>query len=81
MIDAFRENYAPKDADGQVLRVVDRFGLVAAAGELACDFGVVPWRKARPLKQRDDVSLIGLTAEAGRRRGKFSRHRTGAPLY
>ncbi len=50
MIDAFRKNYAPIDADGQVLRVVDRFGLVAAAGELACDFGVVPWKKGEAIE-------------------------------
>ena len=49
MIDAFRQNHAPKEADGQVLRVADRFGLVAAAGELACDLGIVPWQKGNAL--------------------------------
>ena len=38
------------DADGQVLRVVDRFALVAAAGELACDLEIVPWQKGDALK-------------------------------
>jgi uncharacterized protein (DUF927 family) len=38
-------NYAPQFADGQVLRAADRFGLVAAAGELACELGVAPWQK------------------------------------
>jgi uncharacterized protein (DUF927 family) len=42
MVQLFRRN-APKDPDGQVLRVADRFGLVAAAGELAIQFGIVPW--------------------------------------
>jgi putative DNA primase/helicase len=50
MIDAFRNNYAPKDADGQVQRVIDRFGLVAAAGEFACEFGIVPWQKGDALE-------------------------------
>jgi uncharacterized protein (DUF927 family) len=50
MIDAFRKNYAPQGADGQVLRVGDRFGLVAAAGELACELGVVPWTKGDALE-------------------------------
>ena len=50
MIDAFRVHHAPKEADGQVLRVVDRFGLVAAAGELACDLGIVPWQKGDALE-------------------------------
>jgi uncharacterized protein (DUF927 family) len=30
-------------ADGQVLRVLDRFALVAAAGELAVSWGILPW--------------------------------------
>jgi putative DNA primase/helicase len=45
IIDAFRQQNVPQVADGQVLRVADRFGLVAAAGELACELGIVPWRK------------------------------------
>jgi uncharacterized protein (DUF927 family) len=42
MIQLFRRN-VPKDPDGQVLRVADRFGLVAAAGEIAIQHGIVPW--------------------------------------
>ena len=45
IIDAFRMKYAPQVADAQVLRAADRFGLVAAAGELACELGVAPWQK------------------------------------
>ena len=45
MVDAFRTHYAPEGADGQVLRVCDKFGLVAAAGELAREFGIVPWNE------------------------------------
>src|SRR5689334_18189728 len=33
----------PPGADGQVARVARRFGLVAAAGELATALGVLPW--------------------------------------
>lgn len=33
----------PADADGQVERAAQRFGLVFAAGELATTFGIVPW--------------------------------------
>jgi putative DNA primase/helicase len=50
MIAAFRTKYAPKGADSQVLRVADRFGLVAAAGELACDLGIVPWNQGEALE-------------------------------
>jgi putative DNA primase/helicase len=35
--------HCPSDADGQVQRVAARFGLVAAAGELASTMDVVPW--------------------------------------
>jgi putative DNA primase/helicase len=50
MINAFKNSNAPSGADGQVLRVVDRFGLVAAAGELACDLKVVPWKRGEAIE-------------------------------
>ena len=49
-IDAFRHRCAPTEADAQVLRVCDRFGLVAAAGELAREFGIVPWKEGDALE-------------------------------
>ena len=44
-IDNFISNpkLVPKDASGQVVRVAKRFALVAAAGELATDFGLTGW--------------------------------------
>ncbi|MDR3670145.1 MAG: DUF927 domain-containing protein [Holophaga sp.] len=36
-------SHLPCGADSQVGRVVDRFALVALAGELAAEWGVVPW--------------------------------------
>ncbi len=39
----FQSKVVPQGADGQVQRACDRFGLIAAAGELARDFGLVPW--------------------------------------
>ncbi|MET4347060.1 putative DNA primase/helicase [Bradyrhizobium sp. RT9b] len=44
-IQGFTEHYVPKSADGQVERVAQRFGLVAAAGEIAILAGVLPWSK------------------------------------
>lgn len=44
-IDSFVEKYVSKDSSGQVKRVGRRFGLVAAGGELAIHFGLVPWEK------------------------------------
>lgn len=40
----FIEAHCPPFADGQVRRVLARFGLVAAAGELATQFGIVRWQ-------------------------------------
>ncbi len=39
----FVQAYCPEEADGQVKRAANRFGLVAAAGELAVSMGVLPW--------------------------------------
>ena len=39
------EAHVPSGADGQVRRVADRFALVAAAGELATDYGLTGWRE------------------------------------
>lgn len=39
----FVEEHTPIGADGQVQRAARRFGLVAAAGELAVALGVLPW--------------------------------------
>lgn len=41
----FKENQFPSGADGQVSRVMDRFALVAAAGELATAKGITGWPK------------------------------------
>jgi uncharacterized protein (DUF927 family) len=43
VIAKFRADLVPAGADGQVLRAADRFGLIAAAGELARELEVVPW--------------------------------------
>jgi putative DNA primase/helicase len=39
----FRQDNLPAQADGQVQRAADHFGLVAAAGELAIELEIVPW--------------------------------------
>ncbi len=39
----FTSECVPAGADGQVARVANRFALVAAAGELAIHWGIVPW--------------------------------------
>lgn len=42
-IEAFANEHCPAGADGQVHRVAHRFGLAAAAGELAIRRGLLPW--------------------------------------
>jgi len=43
-IKAFVETHVPAGADGQVQRVANRFGLVAAVGEIAIRYGILPWQ-------------------------------------
>lgn len=43
-VDAFVAAQVPKEASGQVVRVAQRFGLVAAAGELASAAGITGWK-------------------------------------
>lgn len=40
----FEAEACPPHADGQVKRVANRFGLLVAAGELATEMGILPWR-------------------------------------
>lgn len=42
-IDEFIKEYTPANADGQVYRVAARFGLLAAAGELATKYDLTGW--------------------------------------
>jgi uncharacterized protein (DUF927 family) len=42
---AWARGHLPRGADSQVGRVVDRFALAALAGELATEWGIVPWRR------------------------------------
>jgi putative DNA primase/helicase len=70
MIDAFRKSNAPSGADGQVLRVVDRFGLVAAAGELACDLKVVPWKQGEAIDASRRCFVDWCDSRGGREAGE-----------
>ncbi len=49
MVAAYRQDFVqaavPAGSDSQVSRVAARFGLVAAAGELAIQLGVLPWER------------------------------------
>jgi putative DNA primase/helicase len=53
------------DASGQVKRVAQRFGLVAAAGELAVEFGLVPWKEGIPTADAVTLFKSWLSARGG----------------
>jgi uncharacterized protein (DUF927 family) len=53
------------DASGQVKRVAQRFGLVAAAGELAVEFGLVPWKESVPTADAVTLFKSWLAARGG----------------
>jgi len=44
LVRSFIEMCQPDDADGQVLRALNRFALVAAVGEFCIELGVLPWQ-------------------------------------
>lgn len=48
--DEFFEGLLPDNASGQVRRVANRFSLVAAAGELATQYGITGWEKGEALR-------------------------------
>jgi putative DNA primase/helicase len=48
--DKFRETYVPAGADPQVISVASRFSLIAAAGEAACAFGILPWGEGEAVR-------------------------------
>ena len=45
LVEDFVAEHAPADADGQIRRAAARLGLIAAAGELAQSFNIVPWEE------------------------------------
>ena len=66
LIKTFTAEHCPAGADGQVRRVCNRFALVAAAGEIAVHYGVLPWPKGEATQAaarcfRDWLSLRGGT--------------------
>ena len=65
MIDTFREKMVPANADGQIQRAADRFGLVAAAGEIAIALGVVPWPKGEAKRAVETCFAAWLDARGG----------------
>ncbi len=65
MIDSFVAAQTPPNADGQVQRAAKRFGLIGAAGELAREWGLVPWREGAALEAAADAYRDWIAARGG----------------
>lgn len=50
----FFSKYCPEGADGQILRVAERFVIVAAGGELAINLGILPYESKEALEAVGD---------------------------
>jgi len=55
-----------EDADGQVRRVAYRFGLIAAAGEMAISLEIVPWQPKTALDAATKCFQVWLDARGGK---------------
>jgi putative DNA primase/helicase len=65
LINEFCKKYAPNGANGQVLRVIKRFALVAAAGEIAASFSILPWQKGKAIHAVLNCAKSWLEARGG----------------
>lgn len=57
--------HVPAGADGQVDRAAQRFGLIAAAGELATTFGITPWREGEATNAAADALARWIEGRGG----------------
>jgi uncharacterized protein (DUF927 family) len=84
-VEGFVDGRKLKDADSQVKRVAARFGLAAAAGELAAALGIVPWEQGSAnaaaancfqawIDDRGGIEAVEVTNGIAAMRGFLSRH-------
>lgn len=86
--DQFVRYHCPEGADAQISRVAARFGLIAAAGEIARDAGIVPWPEGEAMPRTNltakqqrftEEYLVDLNATQAARRAGYSA-RTAADI-
>jgi putative DNA primase/helicase len=75
MVEDFVKAEVPCGADGQIIRAAQRFGLIAAAGELATQLGVTGWRASEA--RGGDIGVWQV--DRGTRRNRASGGPTGDP--
>jgi putative DNA primase/helicase len=63
--DFFIDGRKLEGASGQVKRVCERFGIAAAAGELAINLGIVPWPKGEAIKAAAGCFQAWIDARGG----------------
>ncbi len=76
LITAVVRNFVAKNApaaDHRVTTAAERFGLIAAAGELAIRFGVLPWATGDVYKAAGSMFEAWLSSEAGIDRAQSAR--------
>lgn len=61
----FERDHLSDNAQGQARRVAARFGLIAAAGELARDWLELPWREGEPTSAAGRLFVAWLEARGG----------------
>ena len=64
-MDAFEDSMCPINADGQVKRALGRFALVAAAGELATEWGITGWSKGEATRAAEKCFEAWLEGRGG----------------
>ncbi|WP_073136331.1 DUF927 domain-containing protein [Muricoccus roseus] len=62
---SFAKLHVPEDAAGQVRSVADRFALIALAGEMAIEWGVVPWPKGEAVRAAGECFKTWLRERGG----------------
>lgn len=63
--DDFVASVLPDGSDFQVARMAKRFGIVAVAGELAIQFGILPWDAGRATAATEDAFMRWLYMRGG----------------
>jgi uncharacterized protein (DUF927 family) len=67
MIASFVQANLPTNADGQVKRAAERLGLIGVAGELAREWGIVPWQEGEAMEAARRILGEWITARGGTR--------------
>ena len=64
-IEAFCAHVVKFGSDGQIRRAARRLALIAVAGELAREFGIVPWQKGEAIKAAEFALEQWITGRGG----------------